>query len=215
MPPRPAQVGTPAWFEQHDALEQLNLQAHLNAQAHGDEYVKEALVSHDRLTPLVHELLAAEVGAGGCWPPAAAWVRPGAAARAAACAPPAACPGAQRAVSQPACTRAPRAAQVWRQRVLPHLEAHLAAAVDSVTSYQLLYHEAALANLLEARGRGGWVAGLLGHAAHCGACLRCARCTAAGLRNGCALDPAPAIRPLGDPSQHRRWRCSTPTRARR
>lgn len=55
------QIGTPAWFEQHDWLEQLNLQAHLNAQAHADEFVKEALVSHDRLTPLVQELLVAEV----------------------------------------------------------------------------------------------------------------------------------------------------------
>lgn len=69
-----AQVGTPAWLEQHDAVEQLNLQAHLNAQAHADEFVKEACVSLDRLGVLVHELLLAEVGAqrvpgwvlGGC-----------------------------------------------------------------------------------------------------------------------------------------------------
>ena len=60
------QYGTAAWFEQHDWLEALNLQAHLNAQAHGDEFVVAALVSHDRITPLVHELLVAEVGAG-CW----------------------------------------------------------------------------------------------------------------------------------------------------
>lgn len=44
-------------------MEQLNLQAHLNAQAHADEFVKEALVLHDRLGLLVRELLAAEVGA--------------------------------------------------------------------------------------------------------------------------------------------------------
>ena len=56
-------MGTPAWFDQHDALEQLNLQAHLNAQAHSDEFVKEALVSLDKVTVLVQELLVAEVGA--------------------------------------------------------------------------------------------------------------------------------------------------------
>ena len=33
--------------------------------------------------------------------------------------------------------------------MLPHLEQHLAEKVDSVAAYQLLYHEAALANLLE------------------------------------------------------------------
>jgi len=58
------QVGTPAWLEQHEAVEALNLQAHLNAQAHADEFVKEALVSLDKLGVLVHELLVAEVGTG-------------------------------------------------------------------------------------------------------------------------------------------------------
>ncbi|KAI3437714.1 hypothetical protein D9Q98_000162 [Chlorella vulgaris] len=92
------QYGTPAWLEQHDVLQQLNLQAHINAQAHSDEFVKEAFVSHDRITVLVRELLVAEV---------------------------------------------------WRERVLPLLERHLAGRLDSVTAYQLLYQEAALANLIE------------------------------------------------------------------
>lgn len=39
--------------------------------------------------------------------------------------------------------------QVWKQRVLPLLWGHLAAQVDSVAAYELLYHEAALTNLLE------------------------------------------------------------------
>jgi hypothetical protein len=63
------QYGAPAWLEQHDALQQLNLQAHLNAQTHSDEFVKEALVSHDKLSLLVRELLAAEVGAERSEPP--------------------------------------------------------------------------------------------------------------------------------------------------
>lgn len=131
------QVGTAPWFEQHDWLEQLNLQAHLNTQTHSDEYVKEALLSHDALTPLVRELLVAE----------ASWVL-GAGRAVAACTAPR-LPALRQQLTLfsplPPCTQR----QVWRERVLPHLEVHLAAAVDSVAAYQLLYHEAALANLLE------------------------------------------------------------------
>ena len=31
--------------------------------------------------------------------------------------------------------------QVWKERVYPHLEQHLALRADSVTAYLLLYHE--------------------------------------------------------------------------
>ncbi len=62
LPPPLAQVGGPAWLEQHDWVEKLNLQAHLNAQSHSDEFVKEALVSLDRVTVLVKDLLLTEVG---------------------------------------------------------------------------------------------------------------------------------------------------------
>lgn len=47
------------------------------------------------------------------------------------------------------CRLRPPRRQVWRERLLPLLERHLTQRVDSVTAYQLLYHEAALANLLE------------------------------------------------------------------
>ena len=39
--------------------------------------------------------------------------------------------------------------EAWRERVLPHLAAHLAERVDPVLTYLVLYHEASLANLLE------------------------------------------------------------------
>ncbi len=39
--------------------------------------------------------------------------------------------------------------QIWKEKVLPFLTGHLGSAVDSVTAYQLLYHEAVVANLLE------------------------------------------------------------------
>jgi hypothetical protein len=48
-------------MEQHDWVEKLNLQAHHNAQTHSDEFVMESLVSFDKMSVLVHELLAIEV----------------------------------------------------------------------------------------------------------------------------------------------------------
>lgn len=56
------QVGSNNWLRQHDALERLNIQAHQSAQCRSDEYIVEALVTQQRLSCLVHELLAAEVG---------------------------------------------------------------------------------------------------------------------------------------------------------
>jgi hypothetical protein len=39
--------------------------------------------------------------------------------------------------------------QVWKQRTAPLLWEHLATSMDSVETYTLFYHEAALTNLLE------------------------------------------------------------------
>ncbi len=39
--------------------------------------------------------------------------------------------------------------QVWKANVLPHLKEHLAANVSSVVTYLVLFHEVAIANLLE------------------------------------------------------------------
>jgi hypothetical protein len=38
-----------------------SLQAHCNAQAHSDEFVMEYLVSYDKVTTLIHDLLVIEV----------------------------------------------------------------------------------------------------------------------------------------------------------
>eukprot|EP00873_Tetraselmis_striata_P028698 jgi/Tetstr1/448962/TSEL_036187.t1 len=61
-------VGTTPWMEQHDWIEKLNLQAHHNAQTHSDEFVMESLVSFDKISTLVHELLAIEVWKGKVMP---------------------------------------------------------------------------------------------------------------------------------------------------
>ena len=54
------QVGNGHWLRQHDAIERLNIQAHQSAQCRSDEYVVDALVTQQRLSHLVHELLVAE-----------------------------------------------------------------------------------------------------------------------------------------------------------
>lgn len=52
--------------------------------------------------------------------------------------------------------------QAWKEQLYPLLKQHLAEQVDSSISYLVLYHEAAVANLLEVR-----VCGLpLGQVAH-------------------------------------------------
>lgn len=161
------QVGGEAWQEQHDAVVALNLQAHHCASSNTDEFVKEALVLHDKLRVLVFDLLAFEVRIGnavGCWDICGRCdcarqpllLLPGNSAQQTifpCCSmqsthlgtslPPACCtdrrPGAG------------RNEQVWQARVLPLLWGHLASEVDSVAAYDLLYHEAALVNLLEVR----------------------------------------------------------------
>uniref|UniRef100_A0A7R9Z7P6 Uncharacterized protein n=1 Tax=Chlamydomonas euryale TaxID=1486919 RepID=A0A7R9Z7P6_9CHLO len=54
-------VGSPKWQAMQQAMEQLNLQAHQNAQAHSDEFVVELFVTVDKVQVLVHNLLALEV----------------------------------------------------------------------------------------------------------------------------------------------------------
>ena len=51
--------------------------------------------------------------------------------------------------------------EAWKEHVYPLLAAHLAEHVDSVSAYVLLYHEVAVANLLQVGGgrSGGGVRG--------------------------------------------------------
>jgi hypothetical protein len=42
--------------------------------------------------------------------------------------------------------------QAWKEQLYPLLKQHLADHVESSISYLVLYHEAAVANLLEVRG---------------------------------------------------------------
>ena len=54
-------VGSKAFFEEHERLEKLNLQAHANAVANRDPFVMEALLTFGKMDTLVHELMAIEI----------------------------------------------------------------------------------------------------------------------------------------------------------
>jgi hypothetical protein len=71
--------------------------------------------------------------------------------------------------------------QVWRERLLPLLERHLAESMDSVAAYHLLYQEAALANLLEVWGQMGQMSQPLLQTSNSaiGSATCCPSCTAA------------------------------------
>ncbi|XP_033121716.1 zinc finger MYND domain-containing protein 10-like [Anneissia japonica] len=60
-------IGNAKWMKQHDQLEKLNMQAVLNASANQDEFIKEMLISHDKICILVHELLALELWKQKVW----------------------------------------------------------------------------------------------------------------------------------------------------
>ncbi|XP_065832935.1 zinc finger MYND domain-containing protein 10-like [Oscarella lobularis] len=54
-------IGSSRWIVQHDQLEKLNLQAALSAKRQEDEFIKESLVSHEKMSILIYELICIEV----------------------------------------------------------------------------------------------------------------------------------------------------------
>jgi len=61
-------IGSPSWLRQHDSIERLNIQAHLNAVAVRDDYIAEALISLQKMPVLVHELIAIELWCDKVYP---------------------------------------------------------------------------------------------------------------------------------------------------
>ena len=55
-------------MKQHEVLEKLNMQSHQNAASNSDEFVMENLITYDKMSCLVHELLAAEAWADVLFP---------------------------------------------------------------------------------------------------------------------------------------------------
>ncbi|XP_056130842.1 zinc finger MYND domain-containing protein 10 [Lampris incognitus] len=55
------EVGSQRWFKQHEYIEKLNMQAILDASATHDEFIKELLVSHGKISTLVREMIVVEL----------------------------------------------------------------------------------------------------------------------------------------------------------
>ncbi|CAH1782565.1 unnamed protein product [Owenia fusiformis] len=54
------EVGSPRWSRQHEYIEKLNMQAVVSASAQEEEFVKEYLISFQKITVLIYELLVIE-----------------------------------------------------------------------------------------------------------------------------------------------------------
>ncbi|EDO41750.1 predicted protein [Nematostella vectensis] len=54
-------IGSPKWMSQHEFVEKLNMQAVLCASSHTDEFVKDFLITLEKIPVLIHELIALEL----------------------------------------------------------------------------------------------------------------------------------------------------------
>lgn len=54
-------IGSPSWLLQHERVEKLNQQAVASATTQTDEFVKEFLVTHEKIPVLIHNIIATEV----------------------------------------------------------------------------------------------------------------------------------------------------------
>ncbi|XP_053325430.1 zinc finger MYND domain-containing protein 10 [Spea bombifrons] len=54
-------VGSGGWFKQHEYIEKLNMQAILNASSGQEEFIKELLITREKIPALIHELIGVEI----------------------------------------------------------------------------------------------------------------------------------------------------------
>jgi len=57
----PEEITSKRWSSQHEMIEKLNMQAILSASSHETEYVKDALITLEKMPLLVHELITSEL----------------------------------------------------------------------------------------------------------------------------------------------------------
>ncbi len=62
------EVGSQAWLKQHEYVEKLNIQSHINVTTQTDEFIMEALISFEKIPVLVHELIAIELWRQNVYP---------------------------------------------------------------------------------------------------------------------------------------------------
>ncbi|XP_058955157.2 zinc finger MYND domain-containing protein 10-like [Pocillopora verrucosa] len=55
------EIGSPKWMSQHEYIEKLNMQAIISASSQADEFIKELLITLEKIPVLIHELLAVEL----------------------------------------------------------------------------------------------------------------------------------------------------------
>ena len=62
------EIGCSAWLQQHEIMERLNIQAHQSAASNSDEYVLEAILTHDKLDVFVNDLITLEAWKENVYP---------------------------------------------------------------------------------------------------------------------------------------------------
>ena len=67
-------MGNHAWMKQHEFLQKLNLQAHVNASQQRDEFVLEAMILHEKLPLIIRELIASELWKQNAYPLIKDWL---------------------------------------------------------------------------------------------------------------------------------------------
>lgn len=54
-------LGNAKWHVNHEHIEKLNMQAIMNASMNTDEFVKELLISHEKISVIIHDVLVSEI----------------------------------------------------------------------------------------------------------------------------------------------------------
>jgi zinc finger MYND domain-containing protein 10 len=62
------EVGTSDYFQQHQKLEKLNVQAHQSAMTNSDEYILESMLTFEKLDVLIHDLIVIEAWKENLYP---------------------------------------------------------------------------------------------------------------------------------------------------
>ena len=55
------QIGDGKWMSQHESIERLNIQCHQSAQSKHDEYVVNEIITQDKLSTIIYNLITTEI----------------------------------------------------------------------------------------------------------------------------------------------------------
>ena len=54
-------IGSFPWMSQHESLEKLNIQCHASAQSKHDEYVVNEIITQDKLSTIIYNMVTLEI----------------------------------------------------------------------------------------------------------------------------------------------------------